>query len=67
MPAAMVYVYRRGESAYPMVVADIDGVRWLVMLGMDGVMETAFPPEDAMTYLADAGFTYVGTLEELGV
>jgi hypothetical protein len=37
------------------------------MLGMDGVMETAFPPEDAATYLASPRFTRVGTLEDLGV
>jgi hypothetical protein len=49
------------------VVAEIDGIRWLVMLGMDGIMETAFPPEDSATYLADPRFTRVGTLEELEV
>jgi hypothetical protein len=66
-PTAEVFVYRGSESAYPTVVAEVDGVRWLVMLGMDGVMETAFPPEDAVTYLANPRFTRVGTLEDLGV
>ena len=34
------------------VVAEVEGVRWLVMLSLDGIMETAFPPEDPETYLA---------------
>jgi hypothetical protein len=48
------------------VVAQVDGVRWLVMLGVDGLMETAFPPEDPAMYLAAPRFTRVDTLEELG-
>ena len=56
------------ENTYPTVVpSEIDGVRWLVMLGMDGIMETAFPPEDAATYLASSRFSRGGTLEDLGV
>ena len=66
-PTAEVFLYRWEETAYPTVVAEGDGVRWLVMLGLNGVMETAFPPEDAATYLAYPRFTRVGTLEELGV
>jgi hypothetical protein len=66
-PTAEVFVYRWGESAYPTVVAEIDAVRWLVMLGMDGIIETAFPPEDAATYLASPRFTRVGTLEDFRV
>ena len=50
---------------YPTVVSDIDGSSWLVMLGLDGVMETAFPPEDADTYLANPQFLQLGTLEEI--
>lgn len=66
-PAAEVLVYQWGETAYPTVVAEVDGVRWLVMLGMDGVMETAFPPADPTMYLGDPRFTRLGTLEELGL
>lgn len=64
---AEVFIYRWGENAYPTVVAEVDGVRWLVMLGIDGIMETAFPPEDAATYLASPRFIRMGTLEDLGV
>jgi hypothetical protein len=42
---AEVFVYRWGEPGYPTIVADVEGVRWLVMVGLDSVMETAFPPE----------------------
>jgi hypothetical protein len=66
-PTAAVWVYRWGAVTYPTVVTEVEGVCWLVMLGMDGVMETAFPPEDPGTYLGDARFTRLGTLEELGV
>jgi hypothetical protein len=66
-PAAEVFVYRWGEIAYLTVVATVNGVRWLVMFSMDGVMETAFPPENSAMYLGKAPFTRVGTLEELGL
>jgi hypothetical protein len=45
----------------------MEGVRWLVMVGLDSVMETAFPPEDPETYLANLRFQRLGTLEELGL
>jgi hypothetical protein len=62
---AEVFVYRRGESLYPTVVAEVEGARWLVMVGLDSIMETAFPPEDPGTYLANPQFQRLGTLEEL--
>ena len=66
-PAAEVFVYRWSATDYLTVVAAVDGIRWLVMCGLDGVMETAFPPEDPETYLADTRFIRLGTLKELGV
>ena len=64
---AEVFVYRWGETVYPTIVAEVEGVRWLVMVGLDSVMETAFPPEDPETYLANLRFQRLGTLEELGL
>jgi hypothetical protein len=64
---AEVFVYRWGETLYPTIVAEVAGVRWLVMVGLDSVMETAFPPEDPETYLANLRFQRRGTLEELGL
>jgi hypothetical protein len=66
-PTAEVFVYRWGEALYPTVVAEVERARWLVMVGLDGVMETAFPPEDPETYLANLRFQRLGTLEELGL
>lgn len=64
---AEVFVYRWGETLYPTVVAEVEGIRWLVMLGLDSIMETAFPPENPATYLANLRFQRLGTLEELGL
>jgi hypothetical protein len=61
---AEVFAYRWGETLYPTVVAVIEGVQWLVMLGLDGIMETAFPPEDPETYLAGPQFQRLGSLEK---
>jgi hypothetical protein len=66
-PTDEVFVYRWGEALYPTVVAEMEGARWLVMVGLDSVMETAFPPEDLETYLASLRFQRLGTLEELGL
>jgi hypothetical protein len=66
-PTADVLVYRWSERFYPTVVAEVDGTRWLVIVDLDGIMETAFPPEDPETYLANLRFQRLGTLEELGL
>jgi hypothetical protein len=66
-PTAEVFAYRWGETIYPTVVAEVEGIRWLVMMSLDSIMETAFPPEDAETYLANPRFQRLGTLEELGL
>jgi hypothetical protein len=66
-PHAEVFAYRWGETLYPTVVAEVEGVRWLVMIGLDSIMETAFPPEDAETYLANLRFQRLGTLGEPGL
>jgi len=62
---AAVFLYRWGEAQYPTVVAEIEGVRWLVMVDLDGIMETAFPPDDPEGYLANPRFTYLGTLNQI--
>jgi hypothetical protein len=64
---AEVFVYRWGDTVYPTIVAEVERVRRLVMVGLDSVMETAFPPEDPETYLASPRFQRLGTLEELGL
>jgi hypothetical protein len=63
---AAVVVCHWGEPGYPTVVAEVEGVRWLVMVGLESVMETAFPPEDPEAYLANLRFQRLGTLAKLG-
>src|SRR6266581_7869690 len=36
---AEVFVYRWGEILYPTVVAEVEGIQWLVMIGLDSIME----------------------------
>jgi hypothetical protein len=38
---------------------------WLVMMRMDGILETSFPPDDPEKYLNNNYFTYLGIMEEL--
>ena len=64
---AEMFVYRWGETLYPTVVAEVEGTLWIVMIGLDSIMETAFPPENSATYLANLRFQRLGTLEELGL
>lgn len=60
-----VYVYVFGDQIYPVVVGTVGNQRWLAMFGLDGVMETAFPPTDATSYLSDSRFVRLGALQEL--
>jgi len=62
---AQLYVYTFQDHSYPTVVAPVEERLWLVMIGMDGVMETAFPLRDPTTYLADPAYSHLGRLQEL--
>ena len=62
-----VYVYVFDGQTYPVVVGTVGNQHWLAMFGLDGVMETAFPPTDATSYLSDSRFVRLGTLQELGL
>lgn len=63
---AEVYVYVwRAMAIFPTVVAFHVDRCWLVMFGLDGVMETAFPPTDPEHYLSDPRFQYLGTMQEV--
>jgi hypothetical protein len=41
---AEVFVFNRKHTVYTATIAVIDGTPWLVMIGLDDVMETAFAP-----------------------
>ena len=62
--AANVYVFQYGDLFYPTVVAPYQGRVWLVMFGMNGVMETAFPPDDPVTYFLDPKYSLLGPIQE---
>ena len=62
---AKLYLFSYKSKAYPTLMAEVSGEYWLVMIGLDGVMETAFPPDDPEDYLADPAFIYVGVMEEM--
>ena len=39
---------------------------WIVMIGEDGIMETAFPPNNYKNYLSeDEGYIFLGTIKEV--
>ena len=63
--SADVYLYIYGETIYPTVVAYVDYKLWLVMIGLNGVLETAFPPDLPQSYLAISSFVYLGLVKEL--
>jgi hypothetical protein len=62
---AKVYAYAFGGIIYPTLVSPVNQRIWLVMIAMDGVLETAFPPDMPEDYLSNPSFTYVGRLGEL--
>ncbi len=65
-PTADVHIYVwQQDAVYPTVVALYENEYWLVMFSLDGIMETAFPPTDPLTYLSDPRFRYIGTIQEL--
>ena len=64
-PNAEVYLFVFRQTPYPTAVHLAFDNLWLVMLDMDGVMETAFLLEKPDEYFADPRFEYIGLLQEL--
>lgn len=64
--SGQVYRYEWSEtSQYAVCVTEIQGQQWLVMVGLDGVMETAFVIDREGYLEADERYVYVGTLGQL--
>lgn len=63
-PEAIVYVFQYNNIFYPTIVAPYQERVWLVMFGMNGVMETAFPPDDPVAYLEDPKYHLLGPIQE---
>ncbi|MEG4495815.1 hypothetical protein QUB05_10630 [Microcoleus sp. F10-C6] len=64
---ADVYLYVYGETIYPTLVANMENKVWLVMISLEGVLETAFPPDRPESYLANSAFVYLCSVKELEI
>jgi hypothetical protein len=62
---AKTYVFIYDQFMYPTLTAVVDKQLWLVMIGIDGVLETAFPPDNPQKYLSNDAFIYLGILQDL--
>lgn len=62
---AFVYLYHYRSKVYPVVVAELDQVLWLVMCASDGMMETSFVVEEPAEYLSKREFQLIGSLKEV--
>ena len=62
---ANVYAYIYDQVIYPTLTAIVADRLWLVMLGINGILETSFPPDDPKKYLNNSCFVYLGIMEEL--
>jgi hypothetical protein len=64
-PDSLSYRYPVGERYYYAVRGRTGGREWLVIFDVQGVLETAFPPNDMDGYLSSQGFEYLGTVGEV--
>jgi hypothetical protein len=64
-PDSLTYRYPVGERCYYAVRGKADDREWLVIFDAQGVLETAFPPDDIEKYLSSQGFEYVGPVGEV--
>lgn len=60
-----VFAYRLGMQVYVAIRSNVAGRPWLAIFSLVGILETAFPPDDIEAYLAQPGFTEIGTVEEM--
>jgi len=63
-PIADLYTFTYDQADYPTVVALIGDQHWLVMVDLNGQMETAFPVVRPETYFLDPRYTHWGRLQE---
>lgn len=64
-PRADVFIFLFNHEPYPTIVAEVAGRRWLAMANREGLMETAFPPDDPDEYLSDPQFVSLGNVEDI--
>jgi len=61
----IVYLYEFENTYYYAVRGFFQGNEWLVIFGNDGIIETAFPPEDIDHYLTNRGFVLLDRISEV--
>jgi hypothetical protein len=62
---ANIYAYIYNQIIYPTLTAIVADRLWLVMMRIDGILETSFPPDDPEKYLNNNYFIYLGIMEDL--
>lgn len=60
-----VYLYDFMGTHYYAVRGFAASNEWLVIFGRDGLMETAFPPQNIDNYLERRGFVFLGHVKEI--
>ena len=61
----VLYLYEVRAKHYYAVSGVIHDRIWLVIFGLQGLMETAFPPMDIEDYAERRGFVLLGQIEEV--
>ncbi|MGY6529566.1 MAG: hypothetical protein ACXITR_06520 [Cyanobacterium sp.] len=64
-PEAQLYVYQDNNWIYPTIVSRYKNRLWLAMCNMEGIMETAFPPDNPDSYFGKLSFKYLGIVKDL--
>jgi len=64
-PQSKVYAYRFRGRVYGVVVGEWRGEVWLAIFTTEGIMETAFPPDDVALYIRENDMRLLGTVEEI--
>ena len=62
---SLVYLYQVAGVRYGAVRSTYEGREWLVIFGLDGVMETAFPPRKIEQYIKRHNFLLRGEIGEV--
>lgn len=62
---SLVSHYPHGRKDYYAVSGKAHGALWLIIFGWDGIMETAFPPDDLADYLRIHAFGLLGRRKDI--
>jgi hypothetical protein len=61
----ILYIYEWKVADFYAVRGFVQEREWLVIFGINGLMETAFPPEDMDAYLNKRGLVLIGSIKEV--